>query len=123
MKSKVGRKYSGSLEDLPVLDEGSHSGAVRRVIFGPGLFWDDHVARFFSLSPGAASPFHDHDWPHYVFILEGNGEAQIMGETWRIKAGSWAFVPPCTGHCFTNTGSGPLKFICIVPERGDPFRG
>jgi mannose-6-phosphate isomerase-like protein (cupin superfamily) len=30
------------------------------------------------------------------------------------------FVPPNEVHQFRNTGSGPLKFLCLIPH---PLRG
>jgi oxalate decarboxylase/phosphoglucose isomerase-like protein (cupin superfamily) len=43
-----------------------------------------------------------------------------MGETLRLEACSWAYVPPASHHGFQNTGKGALSFPCIVPRRGGP---
>ncbi len=112
---------AGRFEDLQVFPADDHSGTEKRVVFGPGLFWDDYVMRHFSIDAGAKSPFHSHDWPHYVVILEGSAKAVIMGKTWELSAGSWAFVPQDTEHFFENVGETNLKFLCIVPKKGDTY--
>jgi quercetin dioxygenase-like cupin family protein len=113
--------FAGRLEDLPVLPIDDHGGTEKRIVFGPGRFWEDYVARFFTTHPGSATPFHSHDWPHYILVLEGSARAVIVGKTYELFAGSWAYVPPNTEHVFQNTGEGPLKFICIVPKKGDTY--
>jgi quercetin dioxygenase-like cupin family protein len=113
--------YAGRLEDLPVIPTEDHGGAEKRIVFGPGRFWEDYVARLFTIRQGATTPFHAHDWPHYVLILEGTAKGMIMGQAIDLSAGSWAFVPPNTDHFFENAGSGDLKFICIVPKKGDTY--
>jgi quercetin dioxygenase-like cupin family protein len=121
MMGESGEILAGKLEDLPVLAMGDQGGTEKRIVFGPGRFWDDYVARFFTTHPGSSTPFHEHDWPHYILILEGNARAVIVGNSYELSAGSWAYVPPNTEHVFQNTGEGPLKFICIVPKKGDTY--
>lgn len=121
MAEEMEKAFSGRLEDLPVIPTDDHGGTEKRVVFGPGQFWEDYVVRFFSTPRGGTSPFHSHDWPHYVLVLEGKAKARIMGQDHELSSGSWAFVPPNTEHVFENTGEGPLKFICIVPKEGDLY--
>lgn len=106
--------------DIEPQETSSPPGVEKRIIFGPGRFWEDYVVRHFTVSQGGTTPFHSHDWPHYIIILEGTAEATIMGETRPLRSGSWAYVPPDSDHGFRNTGEGTLSFICIVPRRGDP---
>ena len=70
--------FAGSLRDLPLAPAGDHAGTEKRIVFGPGRFWDDYVARFFSVAPGISTPFHAHDWPHYVLITGGSAKGKIM---------------------------------------------
>jgi mannose-6-phosphate isomerase-like protein (cupin superfamily) len=46
-------------------------------------------------------------------VLEGDTEHAL-------SAGTVVFVPPQTLHQFRNAGSGPLKFLCLIPH---PLRG
>lgn len=121
MDEATQKVFAGRLEDLPVIPTEDHGGTEKRVVFGPGQFWDDYVARYFTTAPGAKTPFHAHDWPHYVLITEGSARGMIMGKVYELSAGSWAHVPPNTEHFFENTGEGNLSFICIVPKEGDLY--
>ena len=113
--------FAGSLRDLPLAPAGDHTGTEKRIVFGPGRFWEDYVARFFSVDPGISTPFHAHDWPHYVLITGGSAKGKIMGQEYELEAGSWAFVPENTEHCFDNVGRDKLTFLCIVPKKGDLY--
>ena len=42
--------YTGKIEDLELFDASSLAPEVtKRVVFGPGRFWDDYTMRHFSL--------------------------------------------------------------------------
>lgn len=122
MRSKDEKVFAGRLDDLPVIPAPDHGGTEKRVVFCPGRFWNGYVMRYFSTKAGEKTPFHTHDWPHYVVVLEGSARALIMGKTWDLSAGSWAYVPANTEHFFENAGVTTLKFLCTVPEHGDPYR-
>ena len=68
------RPLSGRIDDLPSLPVKEYGeGIGKRVIFGPGRFWEEYTVRFFTTAPGKKTPFHAHDWPHYVLVVEGRG--------------------------------------------------
>lgn len=106
--------------DIEPQETFSPPGVEKRIIFGPERFREDYVVRHFTVEAGAQTPFHTHDWPHYVIILRGTAEALIMGETLRLEAGAWAYVPPDSHHGFQSTGEDALSFLCIVSRGGDP---
>lgn len=112
-------QFAGRLDDLPPVPAPGHGGTTKRIVFGPGRFWDDHVVRFFTTAPGQKSPAHTHDWPHYLLFLEGQARGLILGKVYEFTSGSWAYIPSNTEHFLENTGTGDLKFICIVPKKGD----
>jgi quercetin dioxygenase-like cupin family protein len=71
--------------------------------------------RVFDVEPSSSTYSHTHDWEHEVFVLEGEGVVQgAEGET-PIGAGSVVFVAPNEHHCFINSGSETLRFICLIP--------
>jgi quercetin dioxygenase-like cupin family protein len=75
--------------------------------------------RQFEVEPGGHTPRHHHPYEHEVFVLEGNGEA-FEGETPHpIRAGDVILVKPDEVHQFRNTGKGPLKFLCLIPNSAD----
>jgi quercetin dioxygenase-like cupin family protein len=117
----IAKPYCGKIEDLKTLGAGEGEAITKRVVFGPGKFWDDHVMRVFTVKPGAASPFHQHDWPHYVIFLNGKAAGDIDGAKVDLAKGDYAYVPPNVDHNFSNRGDEDLVFICIVPTRGDDY--
>jgi uncharacterized cupin superfamily protein len=50
-----------------------------------------------------------------VFILEGQAEARIGQETVSVGPGDYIAYPPGpeSAHSLTNTGQGPLRYLCI----------
>jgi quercetin dioxygenase-like cupin family protein len=71
--------------------------------------------RILEVEPGGHSPLHTHDFEHEVFILEGQCSVWKQGEKIPVEPGTAVFVPPNEKHCFYNTGTVTLKFICVVP--------
>ena len=91
----------------------------------PGVFKRDVITakdgapnfcmRVFEVEPGSSTPSHSHQWEHEVFILSGQGVVVgKQGETPISKDGV-VFVAPNELHCFVNTGSQVLRFICLIP--------
>lgn len=111
------KKWAGNLFDLPETE--MHPGITRRTVFGPERFWNDYVARLFTLEKGASVSPHRHDWPHYIIVLSGRGKACVDGKTLELQPLGWATVAPGQEHHFEQTGEEPLSFVCIVPTRGD----
>lgn len=92
--------------------------ASMKVLVSPKEGWEGYVMRAVELDPEGYSPKHQHNWPHINYVIEGNGTVLIDETLHELTAGSYAFVPPNTLHQFSNTGTVPFKFICIVPEEG-----
>jgi len=100
--------------ELKEADEGASKLKVRWLITketGAITF----AMRLFEMEPGGHSPFHNHDWEHEVFVLEGEGLVVGGKEEKRIKAGDAVFMPPNEKHQFKNNGKKTLKFLCLVP--------
>ena len=104
-------------EDVPptaVTTEGARGTSIRWLIAkedGAPTF----AMRLFELTPGGSTPLHTHAWEHEVFILNGEGTVWRNGEDVPFRAGTAIFVPPEEKHCFKNTGSESLRFLCLVP--------
>jgi quercetin dioxygenase-like cupin family protein len=75
--------------------------------------------RHFTVEPGGHTPRHEHNYEHEVYVVEGSGRTEYAGEMHDIRAGDVLFVEPNTVHQFVNTGTTPLKFLCLVPARYD----
>lgn len=95
--------------------EGSRDCQIR-VLVGQREGAPNFVMRQFEVAPGGHTPKHFHDYEHEVFVLEGSGVA-IEGESEHaLSAGDVVFVGPNEVHQFRNTGNGPLKFLCLIPN-------
>ncbi|MBN1314175.1 MAG: cupin domain-containing protein [Anaerolineales bacterium] len=72
--------------------------------------------RVFDVQPGQATPFHDHEWEHEVFVLDGEGLLRGQDQEWNLGTGSVVFVPGMEKHQFINRGENVLRFICLIPN-------
>ena len=96
-----------AIEDAP--------GVLRRVVIGAEDNAPTFVMRVFELKPGSSTPFHSHSWEHEVFVLSGKGIVKGRGKENSVGEGTVVFIAPDEEHCFTNTGSDLLRFICVIP--------
>jgi len=94
-------------------------GIDKRVIIGPKQGAPTFVMRIFDLPPGAASPWHKHDWEHEVFVLAGKGLAIAADRETAIGPGDAIFLAPNEMHSFRNGGHDTFRFMCLVPLRGE----
>ncbi|MCP5448466.1 MAG: cupin domain-containing protein [Chromatiaceae bacterium] len=72
--------------------------------------------RVFTIQPGGHTPHHSHDSEHLNYILEGDGEVMEGDHARPIGAGDYILVKPHEKHQYRNTGTSPLKFMCMVPK-------
>lgn len=108
-------KQSQQVPQNPVNMEGA-SGCQVRILVGENERAPNFVMRQFEVAPGGHTPRHFHDYEHEVYVLEGQGVV-IDGDFERpLSAGDVVFVAPDDVHQFRNTGNGPLKFLCLIPN-------
>lgn len=102
-----------SYEDTEPVEE--LPGVIKREVISAIDGAPNFCMRVFDVEPGNSTPAHSHPWEHEVFVLSGQGiVATELGER-RIERDSVVFVTPDEPHCFVNTGSEPLRFICVIP--------
>ncbi len=103
------------IESTPVQMPGA-AGCRIRCLVGP----EDHAPSFsmrqFHVEPGGNTPLHAHAHEHEVFVLEGSGVVMEGEVQHPLRPGTVVFVPPKQPHQFRNTGTQPLKFLCLVPH-------
>ena len=104
-----GKKFSGE----------TVKGVTKQVLIGAEQGWDDYVMRLFTVEPGGYSPRHAHEWPHIIYIVEGEGTLHVDGKDHSVRAGSVAFVDGGKEHQLTQRGNGKFVFMCMVPPEGD----
>ncbi len=112
-------RHESEIKPYPVYGEGKQQ-VFKQVLVGPRDGFNGYL-REFTLEPGANSPYHRHDWYHVVYILEGSGVVKIEGKEQPLKKGSVVHAEAGITHGFFNTGGEPLRFLCLVPEKGDQY--
>ncbi len=103
----------------PVTMEGSAGCAVRCLI-GPDDGAPSFTMRQFEIAAGGHTPRHAHAYEHEVFVLAGQGAVLEGLVEHPLRPGTAVYVAPQEVHQFRNTGSGPLRFLCLIPH---PLRG
>ena len=103
------------ISEQPVEMEGAQGCSVRPLL-GEKDGTPTFAMRQFEVAPGGFTPRHSHPYEHEVFVLEGDGEVVEDAIPHRLKAGDVVFVKPDEVHQFRNTGSVPLKFLCLIPN-------
>lgn len=98
-------------------EEGARDITVRWLIT-KDIGAETFAMRLFEMSSGGYSPYHEHDWEHEVFILEGEGVVKSEQGDIPFSPGTVVFVPPNEPHQFCNTGKRPVKFLCLIPYKG-----
>jgi quercetin dioxygenase-like cupin family protein len=108
-------------EDIPgkPMDMDGVKGVSMRLIVGRSDGAPTFAMRHFTVEPGGYTPHHSHNYEHEVYIVEGSGRVEQSGEQHDIRAGDVVFVQPNNVHQFVNTGTTPLKFLCMVPVTFD----
>ncbi|MDW5300614.1 MAG: cupin domain-containing protein [Sedimentibacter sp.] len=91
-----------------------------KVLISPACGSDVNVLRLFEVGQDGFSANHKHDYPHYIYVLEGEGTMEMDGKKTPVVAGSFAFVPNNIQHQLVNTTKTGrlLRFLCMVPVEG-----
>ncbi len=104
-----------SVVQNPVTMPGSKDCQVRWLV-DESCGAPNFAMREFEVAPGGYTPRHSHPYEHEIYVLEGQGVA-IEDETEHpISAGDFLLVTPDEIHQFRNTGSTPMRFLCLVPN-------
>ena len=111
--------HESEKKSSPVYGDGIEK-VYKQILVGPRDGFSGYL-REFSLAPGGCTPYHQHDWYHVAYILEGTGTVNYEDKNHSIKKGSVLFIEANKAHGFTNPGNKALKFLCLVPEKGDTY--
>jgi mannose-6-phosphate isomerase-like protein (cupin superfamily) len=66
------------------------------------------------LSIGRATTEHYHRTSEELYLVTaGEGRLMIDGEERMVREGDCALIPPGARHKLFNTGTGPLKVLCV----------
>jgi len=104
--------------DVEAVDAEEGASRLRvRWLVTKDLGAENFAMRLFEMESGGFSPLHSHPWEHEVYVLEGEGVVVGEGGEKAFRAGTVVFVPAGERHQFRNTGSGVVRFLCMIPYR------
>lgn len=101
---------------VPAQPSGGPGGSALRWVVSKEDGAPRFAMRVVEVEPGKSTPHHSHWWEHEVFVLSGEGIVKGNSGEQPLREGSVVFVPGEENHQFLNTGSGVLRFICVVPH-------
>jgi quercetin dioxygenase-like cupin family protein len=102
----------GAVEEEPVKD-----GVTIRWVISQKQGAPNFALRVVEFGPGVVFPEHSHPYEHEIFVLEGHGVAEGPDGEAIMKPGTAVLIPPSEPHSYRNVGSGPLRFICVIPNQ------
>lgn len=114
MRGNVHSSVWEKVEAKGVTEPGAE-GVTIRVLIGESIGAPTFVMRHFVIVPGGGTPYHSHPWEHEVYVLSGEGKVRHGNGEAEMKEGVFVYVPPGEEHNFVNTGTGPLRFLCMIP--------
>ena len=109
------------VKNIKGISMNGNNDVMKKILISSEEGWQDYVMRLFEINPGEdnCSPKHSHEWPHIIYIVEGNGIIHLDGTDHEVEAGSYAYIPGGKIHQLANTGTERFSFICIVPSEGE----
>ena len=78
------------------------------------------VTQFVGYIPVGRAPDHYHRYDEVVYVLQGEGELHIDGETAPLRAGTCVHLPKGLVHCLANTGPGEMQVLGVFRPAGSP---
>jgi mannose-6-phosphate isomerase-like protein (cupin superfamily) len=78
------------------------------------------VTQFVGYIPLGRAPDHFHKYDEVVYVLEGEGQLHIAGESAALRSGSCIHFPARTVHAIENTGPGVMQVLGVFRPAGSP---
>jgi quercetin dioxygenase-like cupin family protein len=106
--------HRGRLADTPAgagVYAGRSAGYTRRVLFGPDAGSVHHEAVVAELEPGGTVDLHVHAFEEVSFVLDGELQLTVAGETLRLASGDYVFVERGVSHALGNDGFAPARWF------------
>jgi len=96
--------------------EAGAQGTTVRWLITKDIGAPNFAMRLFEVAPGGHTPRHQHAWEHEVFILSGTGVVCTAEGDLALERGVAILVEPNDDHQFRNTGTEPLRMLCLIPH-------
>lgn len=78
------------------------------------------VTQFVGHVPPGRAPDHFHRYDEVVYVLDGEGELHIDGESRPLRPGVCVHLPAELVHCLENIGPGELHVLGVFRPAGSP---
>jgi len=106
-------RRSGTWYDLDAIDAVEFvAGLHMRPVVGDGV-----MVNFVSYEPGTVVPLHAHEEEQVTFVLEGEFEFEIDGETRTLRPGMAAHIPSHVPHAARTYDTSCTQVDVFVPPR------
>jgi len=106
-----------NIEEMAPEEQGQGGFGFRRRRLGPEAGGRALGCTHLELAPGkTAFPFHFHSaTEEALYILEGAGTLRMGKDQVEVRSGDYVAFPagPDSAHALTNTGTGPLRYLCM----------
>jgi quercetin dioxygenase-like cupin family protein len=76
----------------------------------------DSAVVYFELEPGWRLPRHTDSAEEILYIVTGEGEAEVGDEYGNVEAGDLAVIPAMVPHAIRNTGDETLRVVGFFSE-------
>ncbi|MBN2363932.1 cupin domain-containing protein [candidate division WOR-3 bacterium] len=98
-----------------VMNEGEIKGLTKNLLIGSREGNPSMALRVMELEEGGYTPFHEHQWEHINYVLDGEGIIKTEQGDKKLQKGSAVLVPAGEKHQYLNGGKEKFRFICLVP--------
>ena len=78
---------------------------------------ENFAFRYYQIEEGGHSNKENHPYDHGILVLQGSGKVLLGEETHPVSRGDIIHIPPDALHQISNSGQGPLGFLCVIPAR------
>jgi quercetin dioxygenase-like cupin family protein len=78
------------------------------------------VTQFVGYIPVGRAPDHFHNYDEVVYVLEGEGELHMDGESVPLRSGSCIHFPARMVHAIENAGPGVMQVLGVFRPAGSP---
>jgi uncharacterized cupin superfamily protein len=109
-----------AVRDLTAEEKGSATAGRQFVLGARPEVGCASATQFIGLVPPGRAPDHFHTYDEVIYILEGQGELHIAGESALLRSGSCVHLPARLVHCLANTGDSELRLLGVFRPAGSP---
>ncbi len=110
-----------SLEEVPFQPLEGANGGWRVPIDRERAGCRHLIQRVFRYGPGASPLLQNPDSEDVMYVVSGEGEAEIGSERYHLRPGTGLFAPPGIPYRIHNPGPEPLELVSVLsPQPGRP---